>query len=578
MIFSMIVAAGCQAVDGVNLNQVIKNMTKVKSAEGTYELEFKLKYNEEELIEQAELEDEDIEQVLAQLRQYSHIKLAITEYKVQDETHASLKGALTFGDQSKLGFDLRMTDKLMVINLDGAKQPFSIDLTGERERLLRNHYFETEYGISYEELYGEDDVEYGVEDEDEDMIAAVQQISELVTDYSVGILPNIDRLKVEPATEMINGESVALLNLQGEIKGMELWDWAKKLVNAIASDREGLEKLLNEIYTIVSAHEDSFAGFGSYDYIESGPISYIHANDYGDYNAEDYNYEDYDFDESDVEDDSVIDESSDTEPEMTPEEIQAQVIEELIQSLQELQVSMDEFEKEDQESLKQVLNDSLTIKFNYGIDTSLNVRKQNFSIDYSIDSDLKEELELYGLDGFTLTLSSQMWNVNGSVKALEPVTTLNTVSIESLQYMQGYEAMRLFEEDTFISSILRDQLHITEQIYWNSFDEESDYGLYLNRKKQAMIPAREIIEEFGGSVSYNKEQNRIVLYDDATNTTIEIQTGSRIVIVNGEELQWSAPVEARNNVTFVPARDIADALGADIYWSNEGYVEITREP
>jgi|GEM_PF-603818 len=560
MILSMIVAAGCQAVDGVNLNQVIKNMTKVKSAEGTYEFEFKLKLNEEELAEQAELEGEDAEEILALIRQYSHIKLAINEYKVQDETHASMKGALSFGDQTELGFELRMTDKLMVINLDGAKQPFSFDLTGEHERLLRDHYYETELGMSYEELYGYSPVDYGTESDvdSEELVAAVQQITDLVTDYSIGHLPNIERLKVKPVTETINGESVELLNVQGELNGMELWNWAKKLVNAIASDRVGLEKLLNEIFTIVTEHEESLASLGL--------------------GVDSYYYEEFDGENESTLDDSALDDSIGTEPEITPEEIQAQVVEELIQSLQELQASMEELEKEDQATLKQVLNDSLKITFNYGIDASLNVRQQSFSIDYEIDAELKEELEMYGLNGFTLTSNSQVWNVNGEVKAKEPLTTLNTVSIESLQYLQGYEVIRLFEEDSLISNTLRDQLHITYQTYWNFIDEESDSSMYLNRKKQAMIPAREIIEEFGGSVSFNKEQNRIILFDDATSTTIEIQANNLNAIVNGEEVQWSAPVQARNGVTFVPARDIADALGADIYWSNDGYLEITREP
>lgn len=582
MIFSMIVAAGCQAVDGVNLNQVIKNMTKVKSAEGNYEFEFKLNLNEEELIEQAELEGEDAEEVLALIRQYSHIKFVLNEYKVQDETYASMKGTLSFGDQTELGFELRMTDKLMVINLDGAKQPFSIDLTGEHERLLRNHYFETEYGMSYEELYSYDGAEYGTveEVETEELVAAVQQITELVTDYSIGHLPNIERLKVVPVTETINGESVDLLNIQGELKGMELWNWTKKLVNALASDQAGLEKLLNEIFTIVMEHEESLANLGldvmsSYEYIEMGPIGYAE-------DAEYYSGEFHVAAEAETGDESAIDESAtaetDIEPEMTPEEIQAQIVEELIKGLQELQASMEELEQEDQATLKQVLNDSLTIAFNYGIDTGLNVRQQSFSIHYEINAELKEELELYGINGFTLTTNAQTWNVNSAVKAKEPAKTLNTVSIESLQYLQGYEVMRLFEEDAYISNLLRDQLHITYQAYWNAIDPDSDYGVYLNRKKQAMIPARDIIEQFGGSVSYNKEQNRIILVDDATGTTIEIQVDSRIAIVNGEEVQWSAPVQAHNNVTFVPARDIADALGADIYWSNTGYLEITREP
>src|SRR5690606_14935004 len=101
-----------------------------------------------------------------------------------------------------------------------------------------------------------------------------------------------------------------------------------------------------------------------------------------------------------------------TEEELTKE----QIIDELVTMLQELQQSMLELEQEEEATLKQVLNDSLLVTFNYGVDKELNVRKQGMELQYSIDQELKEELELYGIDGFSLKSSSQLWNVNGDVK------------------------------------------------------------------------------------------------------------------------------------------------------------------
>ncbi|MFC6335115.1 copper amine oxidase N-terminal domain-containing protein [Paenibacillus septentrionalis] len=558
MVLSMLVAAGCQAVSGLDVNQVIKNMTKVTSAEGKYQMEFKLHVDEAKIIEQAS--EDDIDAVAAALRQFTNIKLVIDQYKLQDETHASMKGAFIFGDESKVGFELRMTDKLMVLSLDGAKRSFSFDLTGEQEKILREKYYESEYGISYSELYGDEPTAMNVEDEE--LVAAIQQITDLITDYSISRLPNIERLKVETSTEVINGESVPLFNLQGELKGMELWNWIKNLIDAILKDREELEKLLNEIFTIALEHEERFAslGFGATD-----PYLY-----------------DEEYDEYDEFIDQAVDEESDLygvedEAELTPEELKDQLVEELIQALQELKLSMNEIETEDEETLKQVLNDSLKVSFHYGIDTSLNVRKQNFSIDYRLDEQLQEELGMQGFEGFTLSSSAEQWNINGEVIANEPKISLGTVSIESLEYMQGYEILRLFEEGSWIYNMLRDEAHITEQTYWSYVDADWDYAVYVNKQKQAMIPAREIIEEFGGKVSVDKASNRIVLYDDATNTTIEIQVGSQTAIINGEQVQWSSPVQTRNGITFVPARDMAQALAADIFWSN-GYLEITREP
>lgn len=583
MIFSMIIAAGCQAVSGLDLNQVIKNMTKVTSAEGKYELEFKLNVNEEEWRAFAAGSGEDreaTEQMLEMLRQYSHIKLVIDKYKMQDQQHLSLKGSIAFGDQSKIGFDLKATDKLAVIKLDGAKQPFSIDLTGEHAELLRRHYYETELGWDYDEVFGIDESDQvGPTAADEEaVVAAVQQITELVTDFTAGHLPNVERLSVEPVTEQINGEATELLAVKGEIKGMELWQWAKKLINAIADDRQGLEKLISGIFDIYHEQEAAFIAFGldgagSYIYGIPGavpvyPTYPVYEDEYLEEGMEDYLYEEEMWEE----------EALPEEVELTPEEAKKQAVDEILAMLDELKLSMTELEQEDEKTLKQVLNDSLLVTFDYGVDKKLNVRKQNVALQYTIDSGLKNELELFGINGFSLTASSQLWNVNGEVKAEEPATTLSTVSIESLEYKQGFEIAELFEEGSFIDKVLREQMHITAQTYWNYVDEEMEGSVYMNAKKQAMIPAREIIEEFGGKVTYNKQTKQIFLLDKATNTTIEISVGSNNAIINGEQVQWSAPVELYDGMVYVPARAMAEALNAEIYWSNWGYLEITREP
>lgn len=548
LIFTMVIAAGCQAVAGLDLNQMLKNMLKVTSAEGTLEYEFKLNLNEEELKQQAAEEggtDEETEQMLDMLRQYSHIKLVLNKYKVQDKTKASMSGYISFGDQDKLGFDVKMNETLAVIKVDGAKQPFSFDLTGKHAQNLERKYLEDELGLDYEELYGTAEIEPLALNE-EAIVEAVQQISDLVSNYTIDRLPNIERLSVTSVNEEINGENTELLAVKGEIKGMELWSWAKKLVDSIASDREGLEKLFEDIITIYEEKEEVFAALAG--------------NAFDDYLVIDSGEEE------------VTEEV--TEEELTKE----QIIDELVTMLQELQQSMLELEQEEEATLKQVLNDSLLVTFNYGVDKELNVRKQGMELQYSIDQELKEELELYGIDGFSLKSSSQLWNVNGDVKVEEPRTTLHTVSLEALPYMEGFEIADLFERDSFIDNILREQLHITKQYYFTYADDEVGIGLYLNEKKQAMIPAREVIESYGGKVvGYNHQDKSVVLQDRATDTTIEIALGSDIAIVNGEEVQWSSPVAAIDGVIYVPARSLAEALQAEVTWYNPGFIEITRE-
>ncbi|MCR8656986.1 copper amine oxidase N-terminal domain-containing protein [Paenibacillus endoradicis] len=530
LICSLVILAGCQAIGGVDINAALKKSLKVTSTEGNSSMEFKLHFNEKALLEDEYFAGD--EEFISMLRLFSNVKVSITDIKMQDQQNISFKGSLTLGDLSQINFELKMSETLLIVSLDGATRSFTFDLTGETaERLMYD-----DFGMTYED--GEFESEYVVDDEK--ILATIQSATELVTDFGIEKLPNIEKVSVTPVTEEINGVSTSLMKIHGELKGMELWNWGKKLTDALLEDRTGLEKLLGEVLNLFMEDPEMIDYLGIY-------VS----DDFTDGNI------------TEADKKVLIDE----------------VVTAIITSLEDMKISMVEFETKDKEILEMALNDSLEIKFDLYVDSNLDIRKQAFSLNYVVSDKMKEELGTSIFEGLTITSENEAWNVNGKVAPKVPVASGLEVQLESLDYLEGFEVLKYFDNESVIYDLLRNKLHITEQYYWNYIDEDTYNAAFVNADKFGMIPVRELIEEFGGNVKFDKATNQITVYDKATKTTIKLQIGSDKAIINGETVQWPTPVITHNGATYAPARAFATALGAEIVWNSEyGEVDITREP
>lgn len=534
LICSIVVLAGCQAIGGVDLNAALKQTLKVTSTEGNSSMEFKLHLNEEALKNDEFFAEE--EELVAIIRLISDVKLSITEMKMQDEKNISFKGHLTLGDLSEVNFDLKMSETLLTISLDGAARSFSFDLTGKTADKLWNEYMYSEYGTTYED--DEYDVEYMIDDEQ--TLAMIQTASELITSFGIDHLPNIERVSAKAVTEEINGEATKLMQIHGELKGMELWNWSKKIMNGLLTDRSGLESLLSEVLNLV---KDDPA------LIESVILLLD-----GEFEA------------------GIITEAD-------KKAIIDKAVTAIITGLEEMKTSMTETEAENKEMLELYLNDSLDIKFDLYIDSNLNIRKQAFSLDYVVNEAMKEELGTSVFEGISITSQNEAWNINGKVSAETPVLSGLEVKLESFDYLNGFEIVNFFDEDSVVYDLLKNKMHLSKQTYWNYIDEEGYYSAFVNKDHYGMIPVREIIEEFGGSIRIDAATEQLILYDKATRTTIKLQIGSNKAIVNDITLQWPTPIVVIDGVTYAPARSLAAALKGELLWDSEfGYVEIVREP
>ncbi|MFF2091818.1 copper amine oxidase N-terminal domain-containing protein [Paenibacillus sp. NPDC058174] len=310
----LVVAAGCQAVNGLNLNTVLKNTLKVTSMEGKQTLELNLLVNEEAY---EGLPEEE----LALIQLFSKLKVQLDDIKLQDASNASYKGKLILGEKASIAFSAKISPKAMLLEIEGAKAPIAIDLT--------------EAGLA--ELTGLPvDAAGAPSAEAQASLAELgHKVIDSAGDFLINNLPNPQKLSVETVNEPINGVSTSLVHVKAELDGQAIWAWIKSYVDALAADKKGLETFVTTIVTIMSENQDIWTALG-----EVNP------------------FEDVNLDAA------------------TKEETIKEAVKEITDLLLSLQEELKAFEKEDKETLDTIFNKDSSVKAELFVDSKLDIRKQ----------------------------------------------------------------------------------------------------------------------------------------------------------------------------------------------------------
>lgn len=86
-----------------------------------------------------------------------------------------------------------------------------------------------------------------------------------------------------------------------------------------------------------------------------------------------------------------------------------------------------------------------------------------------------------------------------------------------------------------------------------------DTAPYINSDNRSMFPVRAISEAFGAIVDWNNTTQVVTLTIDTR--IVSMQIGSNIMYINGTPTQMNTAPEITDNRTFIPIRDIANAIG-----------------
>jgi len=87
------------------------------------------------------------------------------------------------------------------------------------------------------------------------------------------------------------------------------------------------------------------------------------------------------------------------------------------------------------------------------------------------------------------------------------------------------------------------------------------------RNDRTMLPARFVAENLGAAVKWDNDTRKVTITKN--DITIIITIDSQTALVNGKAIVLDSPAFAENNRTYTPLRFVAEKLGATVEWNGE---------
>ncbi|MFF2907444.1 copper amine oxidase N-terminal domain-containing protein [Paenibacillus sp. NPDC057934] len=205
----VLVLAGCQSVGGFDVNKALLGDLDVKSSEYSTKLSLAAVPSSDKL----SAEDQQIVDLI------NSLSLNVSNLKLQDNGDISAKGTVGY-KKLNLPFAFFMDKEAIVLNVEGAKQPFYFPITS----------YEKELGVT------------GLDP------AKAEDLSKLITQFVVKNLPNPGVINVSNVSEAVYGEQLNLTKLHAEVTGQELPALLKTFLKSISKDTEGFTNLISGLY------------------------------------------------------------------------------------------------------------------------------------------------------------------------------------------------------------------------------------------------------------------------------------------------------------------------------------------
>ncbi|MCY9660998.1 copper amine oxidase N-terminal domain-containing protein [Paenibacillus chondroitinus] len=96
----------------------------------------------------------------------------------------------------------------------------------------------------------------------------------------------------------------------------------------------------------------------------------------------------------------------------------------------------------------------------------------------------------------------------------------------------------------------------------------ADVQPYIDEQTgSTMVPAREIAEKLGAEVEWDRSLELVTFRSQHATTLLTI--GQKIASVDGKQVELDSPAVLKNDRTMVPLRAVSESLGADVDWVGE---------
>lgn len=526
LVCCLLVAAGCQTINGIDLNQALLRMMEVQSMEGsgTITLEFKLDDaagtgSQEEL-----------------MKALNPLKLRLDHIKQQSPERLSVKGALEI-PRGVIPFQASLTPEELAIQVEGAKVPVVLSLA------------ESGFGSMAAGTPG-------AGPEQEKLMAELQsklrspEFIRPVNAYFVNNLPNPKKTTFSTVNETINGENRSLFKVGTELDGTELVPWIKSYLVKLMQDDTGLKAVVGQLYDAFKPvfeeanQRTPGAPFGI-------PLSPSEAPGDPD-----------DLPLSSGLEDNFMGMIAGllSEREMAIEVLHTEAKQVMVVLL----AMLVQLETPGQPS-GALLNEQNRFKAALYIDSGLNVRRSDMELDLRMPEGTEDGSPI---TGFKIATSFRNWNAGTAVKA-DSLDTKGAIQAQDIR--QPAELLQHIDPKSVLYGLLKEDLHITRReanLY--VWQEAPGIAPLYTEDGTAMVRANLLAAQLGLELAWNGDEESLVLTDPLKGTRIQWTIGQSVPEINGAAGE-EAPLPAviHGDAAYVPLRATAEALGAQVAWNEQ---------
>lgn len=362
------------------------------------------------------------------------------------------------------------------------------------------------------------------------IMEAGRELFKNVAAYFVNGLPNPPVITVDRVTSPVNGVSTNLMKIHAEINGEQLGELIPVYLDNLVKDKEGFRNTLRGIVQWAMELPPELKEL---------------------FGAEELLAENFDID-------TVVEEG----------------VNELFPLLEDAQDELAEARKD--EEWKEVFDKGITAKADLFVDDSLHLRKSQVEINIAPAIFAKEE---FPITNIKILSSGEMWNVNGDVDVPAVQVPINALKLDGLDDMQAFQFVRVFEEDSVLYGILKNDFKIDDQ----SFELSDEWGIpfFVDSEGVAYVPIRATMDEFGVRLNVPSAKGEIRFYDQATEQSFLLRRGSAKAVVNGEAITLKHKIVTDGPIAYASAEDLLGLLRAEYkvteLESGESILEVTRD-
>ena len=80
-----------------------------------------------------------------------------------------------------------------------------------------------------------------------------------------------------------------------------------------------------------------------------------------------------------------------------------------------------------------------------------------------------------------------------------------------------------------------------------------------------LVPLREVFKVMGANVVWDNASKKITV-STSDERSVELQVGSNVAVVNGEQVLLDIPVSIKLNKTMIPLRLVSEMMDCEVNW------------